>query len=87
MAQTFGSTCHGAGRTMSRKKAKKTIRGSTLREELEGRGIQIRAGSMSGLAEEAPSAYKDVDRVVEVVHGAGIAKKVAKLRPIAVIKG
>jgi tRNA-splicing ligase RtcB len=87
MAQTFGSTCHGAGRTMSRKKAKKTIRGATLREELEGRGIQIRAGSMPGLAEEAPSAYKDVDRVVEVVHRAGIAKKVAKLKPIAVIKG
>jgi tRNA-splicing ligase RtcB len=87
MAQTFGSTCHGAGRTMSRKKAKKAIRGATLREELEGRGIRIRAGSMPGLAEEAPSAYKDVDRVVEVVHGAGIAKRVAKLKPIAVIKG
>ncbi len=87
MAQTFGSTCHGAGRTMSRKKAKKTINGSTLRAELESRGIQIRAGSMPGLAEEAPSAYKDVDRVVEVVRGAGIAKRVAKLRPIAVIKG
>jgi tRNA-splicing ligase RtcB len=72
---------------MSRKKAKKIIRGSTLREELEGRGIQIRAGSMPGLAEEAPDAYKDVDRVVNVVHGAGIAKRVAKLRPIAVIKG
>ncbi|MGD2184815.1 MAG: RtcB family protein [Desulfobacterales bacterium] len=87
MAQTFGSSCHGAGRTMSRKKAKKTIRGSTLREELESHGIHIRAGSMSGLAEEAPNAYKDVDRVVEVVHGAGIAKKVARLKPIAVIKG
>jgi tRNA-splicing ligase RtcB len=87
MAQTFGSTCHGAGRTMSRKKAKKSIRGVTLREELEQRGIRVRAGSMSGLAEEAPKAYKDVDRVVEVVHGAGIAKKVAKLKPIAVIKG
>jgi len=87
MAQTFGSTCHGAGRTMSRKKARKTIRGLTLREELEGRGIHIRAGSMSGLAEEAPAAYKDVDRVVKVVHEAGIAKKVAKLKPIAVIKG
>lgn len=87
MAQTFGSTCHGAGRTMSRKKAKKSIRGATLREELEARGIHVRAGSMSGLAEEAPTAYKDVDRVVEVVHGAGIAKKVAKLRPLAVIKG
>ena len=87
MAQTFGSTCHGAGRTMSRKAAKKIIRGTTLREELEGRGILVRAGSMSGLAEEAPRACKDVDRVVEVVHGAGIARKVAKLRPVAVIKG
>ena len=87
MAQTFGSTCHGAGRTMSRKAAKKSIRGAALREELEGRGILVRAGSMSGLAEEAPKAYKDVDRVVEVVHSAGIAKKVARLRPIAVIKG
>lgn len=87
MTQTFGSTCHGAGRTMSRKKARKTVRGVTLREELEGRGIHIRAGSMPGLAEEAPAAYKDVDRVVDVVHAAGIAKKVAKLRPIAVIKG
>jgi tRNA-splicing ligase RtcB len=87
MTQTFGSTCHGAGRTMSRKKARKTIRGITLREELQSRGIHIRAGSMPGLAEEAPTAYKDVDRVVEVVHTAGIAKKVAKLKPIAVIKG
>ena len=87
MAQTFGSTCHGAGRTMSRKKARKSIRGITLREELEGRGIHIRAGSMPGLAEEAPTAYKDVDRVVNVVHSAGIAKKVARLKPIAVIKG
>lgn len=87
MAQTFGSTCHGAGRTMSRKKAKKTIHGSKLREELEELGIQIRAGSMPGLAEEAPQAYKDVDRVVNVVHGAGIAKRVAKLKPIAVVKG
>jgi tRNA-splicing ligase RtcB len=76
-----------AGRTMSRKKAKKTIHGASLREELEGRGIHVRAGSMSGLAEEAPKAYKDVDRVVEVVHGAGIAKRVAQLKPVAVIKG
>jgi tRNA-splicing ligase RtcB len=87
MAQTFGSTCHGAGRMMSRHAAKKKIRGSELREELEASGIRVRAGSMPGLAEEAPEAYKDVDRVVEVVHGAGIAKKVARLRPIAVIKG
>jgi tRNA-splicing ligase RtcB len=87
MAQTFGSTCHGAGRTMSRAKAKKSVWGAELREELEAGGIHVRAGSMAGLAEEAPSAYKDVDRVVEVVDGAGIARKVARLVPVAVIKG
>ena len=72
---------------MSRKKAKKTIHGAKLREELEDRGIHIRAGSRAGLADEAPTAYKDVDRVVEVVHSAGIAKRVAQLKPVAVIKG
>jgi tRNA-splicing ligase RtcB len=87
MTRTFGSTCHGAGRTMSRKKAKKSVHGPGLRNELEAAGIHIRAGSLSGLAEEAPIAYKDVNRVVDVVHGAGIAKKVARLKPIAVIKG
>jgi len=87
MTRTFGSTCHGAGRMMSRSKAKKTVRGSELRQEMEAGGIHVRAGSMPGLAEEAPIAYKDVDRVVEVVHGAGIAKKLARLIPIAVIKG
>jgi len=87
MTQTFGSTCHGAGRTMSRKKAKKSVHGAGLREKLEAAGIHIRAGSLSGLAEEAPIAYKDVNRVVDVVHGAGIAKKVARLKPVAVIKG
>jgi len=87
MARTFGSTCHGAGRTMSRKKAKKSVHGAALREQLEADGIHVRAGSMSGLAEEAPVAYKDVNRVVDVVHGAGIAKKVARLTPVAVIKG
>jgi tRNA-splicing ligase RtcB len=87
MERTFGSTCHGAGRTMSRTRAKKLIWGSDLKDELEASGIKVRAGSMPGLAEEAPIAYKDVDRVVAVVHGAGIAKKVARLVPIAVIKG
>ena len=87
MAQTFGSTCHGAGRTMSRSQAKKTIWGADLRQELEAQGIHVRAGSMSGLAEEAPTAYKDVDRVIEVVHGAGIARKVARIVPLAVVKG
>ena len=87
MAQSFGSTCHGAGRTMSRTKAKKTVSGSDLRKQLEEQGIRVRAGSLRGLAEEAPIAYKDVDRVIKVVHGAGIAKKVARIVPIAVIKG
>ena len=87
MQQTFGSTCHGAGRTMSRAKAKKIVRGADLRQQLKSRGIFVSAGSMSGLAEEAPIAYKDVSRVVEVVHKAGIAKKVARLEPVAVIKG
>jgi len=87
MTQTFGSICHGAGRVMSRSKAKKIVRGTKLREELEKKGIHVRAGSMPGLAEEAPMAYKDVDRVIQVVHGAGIAKKVARLIPLAVIKG
>ena len=72
---------------MSRRKAKQTVRGDQLRRELEAEGIRIRAGSMPGLAEEAPQAYKDVDAVVETVSGAGIARKVARLRPVAVIKG
>ena len=87
MARSFGSTCHGAGRTMSRRKAKKTVWGKELREELEASGIRIRAGSMAGLAEEAPVAYKDVDEVVETVAQAKIARKVARLRPVAVVKG
>jgi tRNA-splicing ligase RtcB len=87
MVQSFGSTCHGAGRVMSRKRAKKTIRGDRLRNQLQSEGIRIRAGSMPGLAEEAPQAYKDVDAVVDVVAKAGIAKKVARLRPVVVIKG
>lgn len=87
MAQSFGSTCHGAGRTMSRRQAKRTIHGGDLRQKLEDSGIHVRAGSMPGLAEEAPQAYKDVDRVIEVVHGAGIARKVARIVPTAVIKG
>lgn len=72
---------------MSRRAAKRKIRGSELKEKLEAQGIQVRAGSMSGLAEEAPEAYKDVNRVVEVVHRAGLARKVAKLKPLAVMKG
>ncbi len=86
-ALSFGSTCHGAGRVMSRRKAKRSIRGDRLRGELEHQGISIRAGSMPGLAEEAPQAYKDVSRVIETVSHAGIAHKVARLRPVVVVKG
>ncbi|MDW8226209.1 MAG: RtcB family protein [Anaerolineales bacterium] len=87
MKRSWGSSCHGAGRVMSRAKAKHEVRGEALRNELEGRGIHVRAGSMSGLAEEAPQAYKNVDRVAETVSAAGIARQVALLRPVAVIKG
>ena len=87
MEISWGSSCHGAGRRMSRSQAKKEVQGYALRKELERQGIEVRAGSMSGLAEEAPSAYKDVDMVVETVVKAGIARKVAHLRPVAVIKG
>lgn len=87
MEISLGSSCHGAGRRMSRMKAKKEVRGSTLRKELEARGIIIRSDSDPGLAEEAPIAYKDVENVVNVVHESGIAKKVARLVPLAVIKG
>jgi tRNA-splicing ligase RtcB len=87
MGQTFGSSCHGAGRTMSRTQAKKTVWGEDLRDELEAKGIVVRAGSMPGLAEEAPRAYKDVDEVVGTVSGAGIARKVSRLIPAGIIKG
>jgi tRNA-splicing ligase RtcB len=87
MEETFGTSCHGAGRTMSRTAARKKIHGGTLRAELEARGIRVRAGSLAGLAEEAPDAYKDIDAVIEVVDGAGLARKVARLRPLAVMKG
>ncbi len=87
MELTFGSSCHGAGRTMSRTAARKKVWGHDLREQLEAEGIAVRASSMKGLAEEAPLAYKDVSRVVESVHGLGIAKKVARLEPLGVIKG
>jgi tRNA-splicing ligase RtcB len=87
MEESFGTSCHGAGRVMSRSAAKKKIHGGTLRKELEAQGIHVRAGSMPGLAEEAPDAYKDIDAVIEVVEGAGLARKVARLRPLAVMKG
>jgi len=84
---SFASACHGAGRAMSRGAAKRATTGADVRRELERRGIVVRCPSPSGLAEEAPIAYKDVDRVVDVVVGAGIARKVARLRPLGVVKG
>ncbi len=87
MDETFGSSCHGAGRAMSRHAAKKDITAEQLIRQLSDKGIHIRGASKSGLTEEKPEAYKDVSEVVEVVHNAGIAKKVAKLIPIGVIKG
>jgi len=87
MERSFGSSCHGAGRTMSRSQAKREVWGEDLRDELERSGIAVRAGSMAGLAEEAPLAYKDVHEVVDTVADSGIAEKVAVLRPLAVIKG
>ncbi len=87
MEVAFGSCCHGAGRRMSRSKAKKIVRGSQLRQELEARGIIIRCESDRGLSEEAPIAYKDVEDVVDVVQKSKIATKVARVTPLAVIKG
>jgi len=87
MLNTFGSSSHGAGRVMSRKKASKSIRGDALHRDLEKDGIIVRARSMRGLAEEAPHAYKDVDEVVRTISGARIGNKVARLKPLVVIKG
>jgi len=87
MSESFGSACHGAGRAMSRHKAKKKISGAALRQDLARQGILILCGSNRGLAEEAPFAYKDVEDVVQATHQAGLAKKVARLKPLAVIKG
>ena len=87
MNETFGSTCHGAGRVLSRKAAKKASKGRAIHRELEDRGIFVKWTGRSTMAEEMPEAYKDISEVVEVVHEAGISKKVAKLRPIGVVKG
>ena len=84
---SLGSTCHGAGRAMSRKAAKKQVRGSELKERLEREGIMVRADHMAGLAEEAPEAYKDVREVVGICEGAGLSRAVARMRPLAVMKG
>ncbi len=87
MARTFGSCCHGAGRVMSRSAAIRAAKGRSIRKELLDRGVVARARGRTGLDEEQPDAYKDVDNVVEVLHNASIARKVARLRPLGVIKG
>ncbi len=87
MEQTFGTTCHGAGRQMSRTQAVKHARGRKIDEELANRGVIARARSWRGLAEEQPDAYKDVNLVVDTVHRAGLSQKVARMKPIGVIKG
>jgi tRNA-splicing ligase RtcB len=87
MDESFGSCCHGAGRAMSRTEASKTVGGKELQARLRQRGIIVRAGSWDGLAEEAPEAYKDINRVVDAVQCSGIARKVARTIPLGVIKG
>ena len=84
---TFGSCCHGAGRRMSRRAAKREVYAPALKEELKEQGIYVQAGSFKGIAEEAPIAYKDVDMVVETVQASGIARKVVRLKPVGVVKG
>lgn len=87
LKETFGSTCHGAGRVKSRSEAKREIKPQELVSELKRRGILVKAASRETLVEEAPEAYKDVTQVVEAVAGAGISRKVAKMKPLGVIKG
>lgn len=87
MKETFGSTCHGAGRVASRSAAKRAIKGADVQKELYARGIIVKTGSISALAEEAPAVYKDVNEVMDVVHQAGISRKVFRARPLGVVKG
>ncbi len=87
LQETFGSSCHGAGRLMSRHQAIKAAKGRSISREMENRGIYVRAAGRETLVEEIPDAYKDVSQVVEIVHNAGIGKKVAKLKPLGVMKG
>jgi tRNA-splicing ligase RtcB len=85
--ETFGSTCHGAGRVMSRSKATKTTRGRSIGREMAARGVVVMAAGKRTLSEEVPEAYKDIDKVVDVVHNAGLSRKVARLRAVGCIKG
>jgi len=84
---TFGSCCHGAGRRMSRRAAKRIVNAPVLKEQLAEQGIYVQAGSFKGIAEEAPIAYKDVNLVVQSIQDSGVAKMVAKLKPVGVVKG
>jgi len=87
MEETFGSTCHGAGRLRSRHEAKRLVDFHALMKELEAKGIVVMASGHGTVVEEAPSAYKDVNDVVSVVHNAGIARRVCRMRPLGVVKG
>jgi len=87
MNETFGSTCHGAGRRLSRRQATKQFPVQQVREKMEQRGIYLKAASRRGISEEAPGAYKNIDEVVEIAHNSGIARKVVRLRPLGVVKG
>jgi tRNA-splicing ligase RtcB len=87
MEHTFGTSCHGAGRVLSRSAAIKKAKGRRIDRELAEQGVIARCRSWKGLAEEQPDAYKDVSEVVDVVHRAGLAAKVARLRPVGVVKG
>jgi tRNA-splicing ligase RtcB len=87
MSDTFGSSCHGAGRAKSRTQARRETTADELMRQMRGLGITVRGQSRSGLTEEKPDAYKDVGAVVDVVHRAGIARRVARLVPVAVMKG
>ena len=87
MKETFGSACHGAGRRMSRKAAKKRFWGKNVVEDLAKKGIIVRAHNFAGVAEEAPGAYKDVEHVVNTMHDAGVVKKIVQVLPVGVVKG
>jgi tRNA-splicing ligase RtcB len=87
MQETFGSTCHGAGRIMSRHQAIRQAKGRAIWREMEDKGIIVKSAGRETLAEEMSEAYKDISKVVDVVHNAGISKKVARLRPMGVVKG
>jgi tRNA-splicing ligase RtcB len=87
MVESFGGASYGAGRVLSRKAARKKAKGRSIRDELEKKGIYARATSPAVLSEEMPEAYKDIESVVEVTHQVGLARKVARLKPLGVIKG